>query len=69
MMSDLRESGSIEQDADLIMLLYRDHYYNEESPEKNLLEINITKQRNGAIGTILLQYEKEYNLVRNLSRR
>ena len=55
MMSDLRESGNIEQDADLIMFLYRDEYYNAESEEKETLEIGIAKQRNGKTGTL-----KEY---------
>jgi len=54
-MSDLRESGNIEQDADLVMFLYRDEYYNAETDEKDVLEIGIAKQRNGKCGTI-----KEY---------
>lgn len=54
-MSDLRESGSIEQNADLVIFLYRDEYYNSETEEKNILEINISKQRNGKTGTL-----KEY---------
>jgi len=52
MMSDLRESGSIEQDADLIMFLYRDEYYNAETEDKNILEVGIQKQRNGKTGSL-----------------
>ena len=55
LLSDLRESGSVEQDADLVMFLYRDEYYDAETQDKNILEINIAKQRNGKCGTL-----KEY---------
>ncbi|WHY88999.1 replicative DNA helicase [Neobacillus novalis] len=58
-MSDLRDSGSIEQDADLIILLYRDEYYNKENEANNIIEIDIAKQRNGAVGTVKLLFEKE----------
>lgn len=58
-MSDLRDSGNIEQDADVIALLYRDDYYNAESEDKNTLEINIGKQRNGPTGTVKVSYIKE----------
>ena len=54
MMSDLRESGSIEQDADLVIFLYRDEYYNVETEDKNIIEANIAKQRNGKTGTLKL---------------
>lgn len=68
MMSDLRESGQIEQDADVIGFLYRDDYYNKESENKNITEIIIAKQRNGPIGTIELAFVKEFNKFVNLER-
>lgn len=68
-MSDLRESGSIEQDADIIMFLYRDEYYNDTTDDnKNILEVDIAKQRNGPTGTIELHYNKEINKISNLSK-
>lgn len=69
MMSDLRESGSIEQDADVIAFLYRDDYYDKESEIKNIVECIIAKQRDGAIGTVSLMFEKEYGRFANLERR
>lgn len=61
MLSDLRESGSIEQDADLVMFLYRDDYYNPDSEKKNIAELIVAKQRNGPTGTIELLFHKNYN--------
>ncbi|WP_022792968.1 replicative DNA helicase [Marinococcus halotolerans] len=69
MMSDLRESGSIEQDADIVSFLYRDDYYDQESENQNIIEIIIAKQRNGPVGTAELAFIKEYNKFVNLDRR
>ncbi|MBD8005604.1 replicative DNA helicase [Bacillus sp. Sa1BUA2] len=69
MMSDIRESGSIEQDADIVAFLYRDDYYDKETENKNIIEIIIAKQRNGPTGTVSLAFVKEYNKFVNLERR
>lgn len=66
MMSDLRESGAIEQDADIVAFLYRDDYYDKESEKKNIIEINIAKQRNGPVGTVELAFMKNFNKFVNL---
>src|SRR5690625_1262585 len=69
MMSDLRESGSIEQDADIVGFLYRDDYYDSESEQQNIIEIIISKQRNGPTGTVQLAFAKEYNKFIDLDYR
>lgn len=68
MMSDLRESGSIEQDADIVAFLYRDDYYDKESEKKNIIEIIIAKQRNGPVGTVELVFLKNYNKFVSIDR-
>lgn len=68
MMSDLRESGAIEQDADIVSFLYRDDYYDKESDKKNIVEIIISKQRNGPVGTVELVFLKQFNKFVNLER-
>ncbi|HLR08672.1 MAG TPA: replicative DNA helicase [Bacillota bacterium] len=68
-MSDLRESGSIEQDADIVGFLYRDDYYDQESEKQNIIEIIISKQRNGPVGTVELAFVKEYNKFVDLDHR
>lgn len=68
MLSDLRESGAIEQDADVVMFLYRDDYYNHDSEKKDVAEVIIAKQRNGAIGTIELAWLPRFTKFANMKK-
>lgn len=68
MLSDLRESGSIEQDADLVMFIYRDDYYNKDTDKPNIAEIIIAKQRSGSVGNIDLAWIPEYTQFKNLAK-
>ena len=67
MLSDLRESGSIEQDADLVLMIYRDEYYNPETPDRGITEVIVTKHRNGPVGTCKLLFEPQFTRFRNLA--
>ncbi len=68
MLSDLRESGAIEQDADIVMFIYRDDYYNHDSEEAGISEIIIGKQRNGPVGTVKLAWQSQFTKFANLER-
>lgn len=69
MLSDLRESGSLEQDADIVAFLYREDYYNPETEHPNVTELIIAKHRNGATGTVNLYFEKNFTRFRDMSKR
>lgn len=66
MLSDLRESGSLEQDADIVMFLYREDYYDKDTENKNITDIIVAKHRNGPVDTISLFFQKEYTKFRDL---
>ena len=68
MLSDLRESGAIEQDADVVMFLYRDEYYNPDTEKKNLAEVIVAKQRNGSTGSVELVWLGQYTKFANKER-
>ena len=68
MLSDLRESGAIEQDADVVMFLYRDDYYNHDTDKKNVAEVIIAKQRNGSIGTVELAWLPAFTKFANMQK-
>ena len=67
-LSDLRDSGSIEQDADVVMFLHREEYYNHETEDKNIGEVIISKQRSGPLGTVKLAWLSEFTTFANLAR-
>ena len=69
MLSDLRESGSIEQDADVVAFLYREDYYNPDTDRQNILEVLIRKHRNGPTGTVELYFDRERQKIRSLDTK
>lgn len=69
MLSDLRESGSLEQDADIVMFLYREDYYDKDTENKNITEVIVAKHRNGPVDTVSLFFQKEFTRFRDLARQ
>jgi len=69
MLSDLRSSGSLEQDADLVFLLYRDEYYNADTVDRGVAELIIAKARDGSTGTVKLLFDSTYTHFKNLSQQ
>ena len=69
LLSDLRDSGAIEQDADMVMFLYRDEYYNSESDDKGIAEVIVGKHRNGPTGKVQLAWMEQYTKFASLARR
>ena len=69
MLSDLRESGAIEQDADIVMFLYREGYYDEDAENQNVAECIVAKNRHGETGTVYLEWRPEFTTFRNLAYR
>jgi replicative DNA helicase len=67
-LSDLRESGAIEQDADTIIFIYRDEYYFRDSPDKGIAELIVAKQRNGPTGKVMVKFTSEYTRFDNLAQ-
>ncbi|MFM6451343.1 MAG: replicative DNA helicase, partial [Planktothrix sp.] len=67
-LSDLRESGSVEQDADLVMMIYRDDYYNPDTSDRGIAEIILAKHRNGPTGTVKLLFDNQFTQFKNLAR-
>lgn len=66
---DLRESGSLEQDADIVIMLYRDEYYDPNSVDRGIAELNLAKQRNGPTGTIKMGFEPQFTRFTNLNSK
>jgi replicative DNA helicase len=66
-LSDLRESGAIEQDADNICFIYRDEYYNKDTPERNIAELIVAKQRNGPTNTVKVRFDAQYTRFDSLA--
>jgi replicative DNA helicase len=67
LLSDLRESGAIEQDADVVLMLYRDEYYNKDSEEKGITDLDVAKHRNGPVGRVKLTFMDRYAKFGNLA--